>query len=578
MRKSQILIFSLLLCLFASQAFGAAKITIINNNAPGIGFNDPTPAAPVGGNTGTTLGEQRMNAFKEAARLWGNTLDTPVEIRILASLEPLACTPTSGVLGSTGITFIWSDFGGDTVGVFPGPEFALTWYGSALANKRAGRDLKPLDPTIPPGSADMRVRFNSELGTAACLTGQGWYYGFDLNTPPGKLNLVTVMLHEYSHGFNFSQFASVSNGAMPLNMPDIYNHYIFDNTTQKTWPEMTNAERVASSVNSRRVAWIGNQVTEAVPSVLQHGVPTLRVNSPAAIANAYEVGLAQFGNPLTSTLITSNLVLGLDPADAAGPTTNDGCSPLTNASDVVGKIVLLTRGTCGFVVKVKNAQNAGAIAAVIADNAAGSPPAGLGGADPTITIPSVRISITDAALIRAQLAGGVNVSLGLDLTRVAGADAAGHALLYTPSPVAPGSTISHYDDGAIPNQLMEFAINSDLTHDVVPPKDLTLPLLRDIGWFPDEDNDGTANAADQCAGSDLTPGPILIGSCDTTVPNPTSTSGCTVRDLLARAAVGVKNYGGYVSNVAHLSEALLDAGIITSAQKDTFVSCASKSK
>ena len=35
---------------------GGAKITIINGNAPGVGFNDTTPAAPVGGNTGTTIG------------------------------------------------------------------------------------------------------------------------------------------------------------------------------------------------------------------------------------------------------------------------------------------------------------------------------------------------------------------------------------------------------------------------------------------------------------------------------------------------------------------------------------------
>jgi hypothetical protein len=29
---------------------------------------------------------------------------------------------------------------------------------------------------------------------------------------------------------------------------------------------------------------------------------------------------------------------------------------------------------------------------------------------------------------------------------------------------------------------MEPSINSDLTHAVRPPRDLTLPLLQDIGW------------------------------------------------------------------------------------------------
>ena len=37
----------------------AATIVVDNLDLPGEGFNDPTPAVPVGGNTGTTLGQQR---------------------------------------------------------------------------------------------------------------------------------------------------------------------------------------------------------------------------------------------------------------------------------------------------------------------------------------------------------------------------------------------------------------------------------------------------------------------------------------------------------------------------------------
>ena len=52
---------------FASETtFGQSKtkITIVNVNLPGEGFNDPTPTLPVGGNTGTTLGQQRLKNFK----------------------------------------------------------------------------------------------------------------------------------------------------------------------------------------------------------------------------------------------------------------------------------------------------------------------------------------------------------------------------------------------------------------------------------------------------------------------------------------------------------------------------------
>ena len=44
-----------------------------------MGFNDPTPATPVGGNTGTTIGAQRLIVFKEAARIWGAVLPSNVD-------------------------------------------------------------------------------------------------------------------------------------------------------------------------------------------------------------------------------------------------------------------------------------------------------------------------------------------------------------------------------------------------------------------------------------------------------------------------------------------------------------------
>ena len=36
----------------------AATILIVNQNAAGVGFNETTPSAPVGGNAGTTIGQQ----------------------------------------------------------------------------------------------------------------------------------------------------------------------------------------------------------------------------------------------------------------------------------------------------------------------------------------------------------------------------------------------------------------------------------------------------------------------------------------------------------------------------------------
>ena len=81
----------------------------------------------------------------------------------------------------------------------------------------------------------------------------------------------------------------------------------------------------------------------------------------------------------------------------------------------------------------------------------------------------------------------------LDPTRRAGADAAGRVLLLATDPVQPGSSISHWDSIASPTLLMETG-RSDRGHGV----DLTLPLMRDLGWSADGDLDGVPDETDNC--------------------------------------------------------------------------------
>src|SRR5512138_1911179 len=85
-----------------SSAFAQGHIIIINANAAGVGFNDPTPAAPVGGNPGTTVGQQRLYVFQYAANIWGALLPSTVQIDVSAQFTSLSCTATSAVLGSAG--------------------------------------------------------------------------------------------------------------------------------------------------------------------------------------------------------------------------------------------------------------------------------------------------------------------------------------------------------------------------------------------------------------------------------------------------------------------------------------------
>jgi hypothetical protein len=168
------------------------------------------------------------------------------------------------------------------------------------------------------------------------------------------------------------------------------------------------------------------------------------------------------------------------------------CNPFdaTNKRLVKNRIAVVQRGVCAFVVKVKNAQDAGAVGVIVVDNAPGDPPAGMSGADPTIKIPSVRVSLNGGlTLLNAMnfnIPSGRSVNekvrLFSDFSQLAGADAGGRPQMYTPNPYQPGSSVSHWDTIAFPNLLMEPAINTGLTQSVEPPQDLTLPLLKDLGW------------------------------------------------------------------------------------------------
>jgi hypothetical protein len=460
--------------LVTSPAANAAlTIFIANGNVAGVGFNDPTPVAPVGGNPGTTLGQQRLIAFQYAAQKWGATLTSSVDVYIFARFTALTCTATQAVLGSAGTTEVFSNF--------PNAPVANTWYSNALADRIAGEDLDPV-------AYDINANFNVNLGKPGCLTGVPFYFGLD-NNHGDAVDFVAVLTHEMAHGLGFQTFTNGSTGiqlgAPTQAQPAIWDHFLRDQTANKLWVEMTDAERAASGINSRKLVWTGSHVTAAAPGVLSLGVPLLKVAGPSAGAatGSYDIGPAAFGAPISSPGVTADIM----PVSAAA---QDGCVAF-NAADkaaVKGNIALINRGVCGFVIKVKNAQDAGAVGVIIGDNVVATPPDPLGGADATITIPSARVTLATANLIRTSLTkrsrtkSGVIGTLGVDGSRFAGADAMGFVLMYTPNPYQPGSSVSHWDTSATRNLLMEPAINGDLTHEVTVPFDLTLELFKDIGW------------------------------------------------------------------------------------------------
>jgi hypothetical protein len=140
-----------------------------------------------------------------------------------------------------------------------------------------------------------------------------------------------------------------------------------------------------------------------------NGGSKVTINSPGSLAGEISAVAASFGPGFTSA-ITGNLVLVRDGSTAP----SEGCNELTNGAKLNGNIAVIERGSCNFTVKVKNAQDKGAVAVVMINNV-NTNPFSMGGTDLTIEIPSLMISKADgAAILAAPSSQTINATLNDD--------------------------------------------------------------------------------------------------------------------------------------------------------------------
>lgn len=179
------------------------------------------------------------------------------------------------------------------------------------------------------------------------------------------------------------------------------------------WPQYPTAVAASNLVDQGMVvvASIGNNGASGVYSA---GAPGLGENviGVASFDNSH-VSLAAFTVSPDDTLIGYGAAAAapLPPTEGSYPmartgtttTPDDACAPI--ATDLTGQVVLIRRGTCPFHTKALNAQNAGAAAVALYNNAAGRFSPTVAGT-PAITIPVVAISDAEGALIDGRLASG----------------------------------------------------------------------------------------------------------------------------------------------------------------------------
>ncbi|MEH6450788.1 MAG: cadherin-like domain-containing protein [Oleispira sp.] len=275
--------------LFLSLATQAANIVIVNMDGAGEGLNDATVVTAIGGNPATTLGQQRINVFQQAADILESYLDIQVNVNVEAKFDGLTCDASSAILGSAGAIYSWRDFTNSI--------HASTWYPEALANNLYGSDYGAYADSIDPGFTDaneIRATFNSNIdNNNNCLNGVDWYYGFDDPALAGgsytnDSSLLSVVIHEILHGLGVASQVD-SLGALNSGYIDAYSRNLYDSSTTKSWTAMTNGERATSIKNTNNLVWNGSNVNSSTAALaLTNGLNSGKVEMYAP--SSYEQG------------------------------------------------------------------------------------------------------------------------------------------------------------------------------------------------------------------------------------------------------------------------------------------------
>ncbi len=149
-------------------------------------------------------------AFEYAVAIWEQNISTPVPINILAKWEQL----NSNELANCHAATFQKNFSA--------APLTNVYYPIALVEKLMGKEMN--------GSKEADIICNIN-GSAS------WYLGIDGDTPESQYDLVTVVLHEITHGLGVSGFFTDEDGegklSNPTNSPSAYDYYVFNLQDQR---------------------------------------------------------------------------------------------------------------------------------------------------------------------------------------------------------------------------------------------------------------------------------------------------------------------------------------------------------
>ena len=192
-------------------------------------WSDTTPAMAIGGNTATTLGQQRQNALTYATQQLVQQLDMHAAITVHACGAHLGGDANSAILAHAAPNAYFFDQPSWPIGALPRK---YTWYpAAAIANLSgtsmcgfAGGPCDGLDQNGQPNNEEIEITFNEDIGKSSIIGGENFYLGFQ-SGPSSAIDFVTVAMHEMTHGLGFFGLANTAPESGPIGAkPGIDTH------------------------------------------------------------------------------------------------------------------------------------------------------------------------------------------------------------------------------------------------------------------------------------------------------------------------------------------------------------------
>lgn len=186
------------------------------NNCETSFWTDATTAAPISGNNGTTLGEQRKNALAKAAEELVAQLGIQTTVTVQACGAHLGGDSKSATLAHAGATSFYYD-----EPQYPSPALPrkYTWYPSTAATRLNGSSLCGFagGPCDTKSNDEIQAVFNMDIGSSTVLGGENFYLGFDPNQKPARtVDFISIAMHEMTHGLGFLGLVNTDSTQGPL--------------------------------------------------------------------------------------------------------------------------------------------------------------------------------------------------------------------------------------------------------------------------------------------------------------------------------------------------------------------------